>query len=493
MIQLNTYSLTRNNSYTPMLKKEKIMDILKAHMTLDEINRNPTLSSALTNNKPLKFSPLTSKENKIIPSLIQNQKKQRLINSINTFRKVYFDYNKNVKISSDEMNNMSKQSNQFINSYNNIMLKTGMAKKNVFSDIKAEYEKQNYNLPNLNDGENIFKSSLLLSNKDTDIKKYIIYGFGSESGNEKSVEYLKKLDWGLNNEHDAIQKINFTLFSKLDPNFKIRKREYYNPLYNKISKERLKEILTYRRDIKKVQRTIDCIQDIDYFYNSDNKEYLDTLKYFYSRNTSANYSTSLGNNNSSFFDKKNATNKSNILSFRNISKYTFDEKEDDKNKNAKNKIRNNIGANTVNLFSGNSSKENNPPPSLFNVSKKKKTIKRKKLKRIDYHKTLETLYNKISTASDTTIYNKKIRNFLKFRNLKVNSDLSKNLLCNNMENLREKLKRDISIKKVIHFRKSLANIYNVKNNTNIEKEPEIDKKINDIQEHMINCFTELKN
>ena len=492
MIQFNANSLTRNNSYTTMLKKEKIMDLLKNHMTLDEINRNPTLSSALYNNKALKFSLLTSKENNIFPSLIKNQKKQKLINSINTFRKAYFDYNKNVKVSTDEINNISRQSNQFIKNYNNILLKTGMTKKNVFSDIKAEYEKQNYNLPNLNDGENIFKSSLLLSNNDTDLKKYIIYGHGSKSGNEKSVEYLKKLDEELNDEQDAIQKINFTLFSKLNSNLKFRKREYYNPLYNKIPRAKIKELLTYRRDIKKVQKTIDSIQDIDYFFNSDNKEYLNTLKFFYSRNSSANCSTSLGNNNSTFFDKKNATNKSNILSFRNISKYTLDEKENNKNKNDKNKIKINIGANTANFFSGNIGKENNPP-KLYNVSKKKKIIKRKKLKKIDYHKTLETLYNKISSASDTTIYNKKIRNFLKYRKYKLNSDISKNYICNNMESLREKFKKDNSIKKVIYFRQSVSNIYNGKKKTNIENEPEIEKKIYDIEDQMINAFTEKKN
>ena len=47
-----------------------------------------------------------------------------------------------------------------------------MAKKNLFLDIKAEYDKQNYNLHYLYDGENIFKLSLILSNKDT-IKKII--------------------------------------------------------------------------------------------------------------------------------------------------------------------------------------------------------------------------------------------------------------------------------------------------------------------------------
>ena len=108
------------------------MDIIKAHMTLDEIHRNPTLSSALLDNKSLRFSLLTHNGYKINPTLIKSEKKQRLINSINTFRKIYGDYNRKVKFSTKEISNMSKQSNEFVNNYKNVMKKTGMAKKIYF-------------------------------------------------------------------------------------------------------------------------------------------------------------------------------------------------------------------------------------------------------------------------------------------------------------------------------------------------------------------------
>ena len=108
------------------------MDIIKAYMTLDEINRNPTLSSALLNNKNLRFSLLTHNDYKINQTLIKSEKKQRLINSINTFRKIYGDYNRNVKISTKEISNKSKQSNEFVNNYKNVIKKLEWQKKIYF-------------------------------------------------------------------------------------------------------------------------------------------------------------------------------------------------------------------------------------------------------------------------------------------------------------------------------------------------------------------------
>lgn len=469
------------------------MDIIKAHMTLDEIHRNPTLSSALLDNKSLRFSLLTHNGYKINPTLIKSEKKQRLINSINTFRKIYGDYNRKVKFSTKEISNMSKQSNEFVNNYKNVMKKTGMAKKNLFLDVKAEYDKQNYNLPDLYDGKNIFKSSLLLSNNDKEIKNYIIYGFGNKSSNERTIAYLKKMDEGLDKEEDEEDKRRkkkiFESFNRLKPNIKLINQRYNSPIslyaYNKIPKGTLKEILTYRKDIKKLERTINSMQDIDYFFNADNKEYLDTLKYFYSRNTSANFSTSFGNNNSTFCDKKNT---SNILSFKNISKYTFDERGSNINNKDRKNIKFDLGSNTANFFSGNSSLENNSSIKLIQFPKKKKIVKKKQLSKTNYHKTLETLYDKIANANDTMTYDKKIKSFLKLRKYKLKPKITKYNICNNIETLRENFFKDKTIKKVIYFRKNLGSVI-----SSPKEKPEVEKKIYDIEEQMINTFAEIKN
>ena len=61
--------------------------------------------------------------------------------------------------------------------------------------------------------------------------------------------------------------------------------------YYKISNDNIKEILDYKNDIKNLKNTIDAILEIDYFFDADNKKYLDSLKFFDSRKSSANFST----------------------------------------------------------------------------------------------------------------------------------------------------------------------------------------------------------
>ena len=127
------------------------MDIIKAHMTLDEIHRNPTLSSALLDNKSLRFSLLTHNDYKINPTLIKSEKKQRLINSINTFRKIYGDYNRKVKFSTKEISNMAKQSNEFVNNYKNLIRNgssqesSGRNKSSLMTNNRGFYSLAYYN------------------------------------------------------------------------------------------------------------------------------------------------------------------------------------------------------------------------------------------------------------------------------------------------------------------------------------------------------------
>jgi hypothetical protein len=253
-----------------------------------------------------------------------------------------------------------------------------------------------------------------------------------------------------------------------------------------MSKQQLKEILSYKREINRIKRTIDSIQDIDYFFSSDNKEYLDTLRYFNSRNTSANFSTSLGNNNSSLFDKNNFGNKSNILSLRNISKFTFDENESNSNK-SKNKIikYNNIDPNTIT--------ENKSLTQLIVKPKKKRKRKiiKKYINKNNYKEKLETLYNNIINSNDATLYDKKIKNYLRFRRFRLDPQINKNNICSNMESLRDKICKDDSIKKVIYFRKNMGNFFDDIQGIN-NKESEIEKKVNDIEDQMIKAFSELK-
>ena len=240
------------------------------------------------------------------------------------------------------------------------------------------------------------------------------------------------------------------------------------------------------------------MKDIDYFFSSDNKKYLDSLRHFNSRNTSSNFSTSLGNNNSSLFDKKSPKNKL-ILNLRNISKLSSDEDDNKGRKILKKKVTFRMDLNKLNSDKEKKDKENdkeNKSQSKSNSkSEKKKKIKKninKNINKNNYKKTLETLYNKISNSENTTIYDKKIRSYLKFRKYPLDHKIDENIICNNVEILRDKICKDESIKKVIGLRRSVGNYFK-ENKVFDNKELEIEKKVNDIEDEMIKAFSEFKN
>ena len=483
MFSFRDKPLIRSNSDLSLLKRENIIDKLRSFMSIEEMNKSPALASALTHNKRITFNLLTPNDHKIIPIKIKNPKKQHLIDNINSLKKNYFNYNKSIKHSLEDIRDMSKRNSQFIQRYNNMVSKSGIADKNAFSDIKAEYDKMDYKLPNLE--KNLFKSNLLLPSNDTDLKKYINFGFGTKKSNKKAISFLERMNDNINNDlKDDNQAYDISFYNKINTNLNNRYKASSLYALNKMSKEQLKEILSYKREIKKIKRTIDSIQDIDYFFSSDNKEYLDTLRYFNSRNTSANFSTSLGNNNSSVFDKNNFGNKSNILSLRNISKFTFDENES-KSIKSKNKIL------KYNIDASNNSENKSLTQLMVKPKKKRRKVIKRYINNNNYKEKLETLYNKITTSNDATLYNKKIKNYLRFRRFRLDPQINKNNICNNMENLREMICKDDSIKKVIYFRKNMGNFFDEIQGIN-NKESEIEKKVDDIEDQMIKAFSEMK-
>ena len=490
MLHYKSNSILRNKSYISLFNNS-ITSRLKSHLSIDEVNKNPELSSALNPEKRIVFKILTPNKYKIINHTSSNEKKQRLINGINTFKKLYFNYNKNIRYSLDEMTTLSRSNKHFIKSYNKMIEKTGIPHQTLFPDVKAEYEKQNYILPEIGGNNNLFRGSLLLSNNDEDLKKYIRYNFGDEKTNKKSILFLEKMNEGIDDETKE-EKVDL-----YNPIFGQKNNEggFNSVLALKAYKYRPKkvkrEIIGFKKDIKKIQRTIDSMNDIEYFFNSDNKEYLDTLRYFNSRNTSANFSTgivegSTGNNVSSI-DK---FNKSNILSLKNINEYTLDEKESRKNKTQNPNIKFNLSPNTSNSF-GDKNIQTNLMRHLISKPKKKRKIKSKFITKKNYKKILENLYNNVSKTFDSTKYDKKIKSYFKLRKYRIEPNISKENICKNMENLREMICKDNSIKRVIEFRKNVGDTFNNVNNINSNQNL-FEKKINDIEDQMIKSFSALK-
>ena len=123
--------------------------------------------------------------------------------------------------------------------------------------------------------------------------------------------------------------------------------------------------------------------------------------------------------------------------------------------------------------------------------KRKRKIIKKYINKNNYKEKLETLYNNIINSNDATLYDKKIKNYLRFRRFRLDPQINKNNICSNMENLRDKICKDDSIKKVIYFRKNMGNFFDDIQGIN-NKESEIEKKVNDIEDQMIKAFSELK-
>lgn len=494
--------LQKSNSETSFRRNDTIYDKIRSYMTLREINANPILSSALTQEKKIMFSLLTSNKSKMTSTKgLKSEKKQRLVEHINSFRKSYFNYFRNYKYSMDEITNLSKQNSIFIKKYHEMEEKSGLKNQDKFEEIRKEYNKKNYNLPTIEGNKNLFGGSLLLSNNETDLKKYIMYGVGSQNSNKKSISYLNKVNEDINEKSQREGKKSKIPLGLVKGNITRRGGVIVpSPVYAyyKISNESIKEILDYQNDIHNLKKCIESIPEIDYFFDADNKTYLDSLKFFDSRKSSANFSTGVnlertsgsGKVNSSFYSRKEF-NGSNSSSLRNISRITYN--ADDKDKN--NIKRVNFNPNTMSSFIDNKKDKNgqlikDEIPSLTHIIKKPKKKKRMSVTNNIKNQTkmLETLYKQISKSFDTVPFNKKIEKYLKLRKYEILPKLSPNNICNNFESIRDKVCKGKTMKKMIELRKNFGD-----NQSTIEQVNRIEvittKNMNDIEDKMIKVFS----
>ena len=495
--------LHKSNSESSLKRTETIYDKIRSYMTLREINENPIVASALTQDKKVMFNLLTPNKTKVIPIKgIKNEKKQRLVEHINTFRKSYFNYFKNYKYSMDEITNISKENALFIKKYHELEEKSGIKNQDKFEEIKKAYEKKNYNLPTIEGNKNLFGGSLLLSNNETDLKKYIINGVGSRNSNQKSISYLNKVNEDIN---EKAQREGKKTKLPMGPVKNITKKRggvvVPSPLYAyyKISNDNIKEIMDYQNEINMVKNLIDSMSEVDYFFDADNKKYLDSLKFFDSRKSSANFSTGANldrtsaNINSSFCSRKDF-NGSNSSTIRNISRITYN--GDSKNREKNRRVS--FNPNTMSSFLDKQKNNNNHikskeiPTMTHKVKKPKKKKKISIVKsKINHRKLLENLYKKVSTSFDITPYNKKIERYLKLRKYDILPKLAPYNVCHNVENIRDQICKGKTMRKVIELRKNLgdsqANIDQMNRNEFLAV-----KHMNEMEDKMIKVFSGFK-
>lgn len=257
------------------------IDRLKSHISADEINSTPILNNLLNKNRRIKYSSLTNLKPHLTPindiKGIKDKKEIKLINNIDSFRQIFYEYNKNQKV---PRNNEPKvytgnKSYNFSKIYNSIKNIESLGKKEMLEEIKELYKNNNISLPSIdNSDKNLFSNNLLLT-KENYIKNAIMFKLSSEKSNVKSMSYLKKIQKNINNK--ILGKQNNFL-----PRMHNRYNRYYKDSYifkNIGSANNKKESITKSiKDINNIKQTINTIDDLDYFFESSNQQYLNYLK-----------------------------------------------------------------------------------------------------------------------------------------------------------------------------------------------------------------------
>ena len=500
--------LLKSNSMGMLKKGDNIYDRITSYMSEKKINANPVLASALIREKKIPYNFLSLKTTKTFDLQgLKDEKKIKFVDGINKFKKIYFDYFKNFRYSMEEITALIKENNNFIKKYREIEEKSADKNRSKFDDIKRIYDKNNYNLPKIDGNKNLFGGSLLLSDNENDLKKYIIYGVGSETSNQKSIQYLNKVNNDINertNEELEDLKLQKKLMSKKErENFRRRLGGIVPSTvlaYYKILNQQKKEIIECKKDIKKLKSTINSIPEIDYFFEVDNKLYLDSLKFFDSRKSSANFSTGVymdkttrNDHSISTFCSKKELGGTNPPKMKIISRITY-------NKDSK-KINNKRVSFNPNITSEISSPNPNISSSkdvkktenqIFGYAfKKRQNVVKVNSDMLNKRKLLESIYNKISVSTDNIKNNKSIQKYL---SLKKCSDLPKITpynISHNVNSIREFLSDGKMMKKAIYLRRNMD--YNESNIDKIsQKENTTIKSINDLEEKIIKVFSGFK-
>lgn len=534
--------ISPNNNEKDIKNRLSSNRLIESYVSLSEIKTHPEISSALKNDRKIRFGLLSPMKPKLTDLKgITNENKQKLINRINSFRKIYFDNCRSQGFSLKEIRALKRENNLFSNNYKKV--KENDKKKQFFADIKETYEKNNYYVPPLvGNNKNLFNGSILLAN-DNELQNFILYDFGSEKSNKKSLSFLNKIQNEINKKKNL--KEGKTIFVTSNTPLKD-----HNARYDKIIRDKIKEIKKSKSEIKKTRNTIDLIDDIDFFFNSDNRQYLNKLKYEYSRESSAKISTRVNSamglfeniqfiNNLYKYQNHNTVKNDSINNNNNIH-ININTSIDNLNLNSLNtentNITNNINNNTeTTIFPLKNEKGGSNSSDFRNIERvsinnnsniteevkkrvnrksirgnsfiisgreksKKIKIQTKKLNKELLKSTLEKLYEKMTKTNNNNKngfkFNNQIKKYIISKKGSLSYEGKKYInpfnISNNIENVRQKLSNNIYIKNDIYLRRIGGNSLDNINKLNKRNE-KIQQNMNNIEDKMIKILCELNN
>ena len=507
--KLSTEKRTKN-------KNPYFMDIIKSHLTSDEINNNQVIKNIVKKIKKIKINSLTGQKPNLTPIKdIKDEKQKNLINNINSFRKIIYDYNKNQKVpKKNEVKVYKGQKNyDFSKLYNQAKKNNNLEQKEMLEEIKQLYNNNNISLPYIE--KNMFKDNLLLINEKK-IKNSIEFKLTTEKSNKNSLSYLTSIQKSINNK--IIGKEKKAQFPKIKESL----GKDVLITRNEIKEEKNIFSKNPKNDIASIKETINDMDDIDYFFDSNNKQYFNYLKDPESIKNSRN--SSLINNSIKENKEDNAIDifKLKVKKTKNNDKISYSKPISGINNNSqiniynlnynshnkktkllnKNYSMDNIKENKINkliklkkiYLNGKiknldlKKKENKDTNSniinLKNQARKKSIEEQKRLsiriptlhsfqqsidlapsnlrvslplsKRPDYYNQkpkVESIYNKIKNKDDNLNSNDLIKNYLKSRKYNVEQNIEPIDICYHYQNIKENIFRNDYFKKYIRLKK----------------------------------------
>ena len=450
-------------------------EIYSKYLTVEKIKRNPEVIPALRGDKKINLTILSKQKPKFINiKSIQNinQNKIKFASRLNSFHKIFFNCNN--KNSINEINLIKKENKDFSIKYKN------SNKNNVqdnFSDIKLEYEKKNINIKGFEGKKNLFNGHILLSNKE-ELKNLILYDLGTRESNYKSLSFLHKINKKLGDKtsEKEIKKINLKL-------------DLISPSVDKIKNDKQKEIEKNINDIINVKKTIDSIDEIKYFFDMDNKKYLEFLKNG-SRGSSAKVSTRVNSAINYFENVKNQYTNNQLISETNNDQIN-------KNHNYKSLINNMKKINYIKLQKKGKNKNiDSQDRNIYNTIINHKDSTNSYINTVDNNEMikspLENLYDSISTEENLLNYQTEIKNYLKNRKYDLSIKIEPSSICNNFERARGKICNSEFLKQDMNLRKQInGNILFTEKIINNDIKNKI--KINDIEDKIIKIFCNINN
>ncbi len=463
-----------DNRY-PIIAKYTPKIIFNKYLTIDELKRHPEITPAIKGDKKIRLDILSNQNPRMINlNGIKNQNKIKFASRLNSFHRLFFDYCKSSLKSKDEIKMLNRENKVFSKKYKNININNN--NKEQFNDIKLEYEKRNYYVSPLEGKKNLFNGNILLSNKE-ELKNYILYDLGTPISNSKSLSFLHKINKNLGDKTSEKELKRMDSIVEINANGK-----------DKMVNDQKYEIKKTVKDIINIRRTINTIDDINNFFEIDNKHYLETLKGKGSRDSSAKISTRV---NSACFE--NVKCQQNLVNLKHYLKnYQKDNNKNNEQNNNSMSIDKKILKKKGSQFQRNDGKLN--IDNIFNNDYNH--YSRNHLKTIDNTELskspLERLYDKISTKDNLLNYQSDINNYLKNKKYDLSIKINPTSLCNNFEKTRETISHSILLKNDMQLRKQISGNLLFAEKVNDDDMKAI-KKVNVIEDKIIKLFCDINN